>query len=323
MLLAGLGLSSGCFRTPTAPNEGDNSPLSSQEVRSFYERGRDPRQLWITVYASDQGPQFSGDHRLHPNQTCILPILTKRDRLVPIVHIKGRSTELYAALIDTTSAESWTDFSTAVQLGITPLTDPAYTTSPTHILDHSSGFLCAGDTIRLDRLHVESPLFFVLARHGSLGLMMRNQRVADLHFVLGMRFLQSFRTIQFDFPQRQLILTSTRDYSPDPAHHLATVPYSLNDGVLFVEGKINDNPQPILLDTAGLFEVILPDPQESTLELLHLGDLTFRDLTVGIHQDHQLGLLKTPRVGMRLLHSFRMTLDTEKRVIHFERPGAS
>lgn len=310
----------GCLQTPrlmpTPEPEGD--PLTKDEIKTFYEQGKDPRRFWLTVYDSDAGPVFSNDFRTHPHQYCLLPFKSGRDSLLPVIQFQGRGPARFRALIDTSSSEVWASFPAAADMGFSPLNNPPYRLFPVHVDDPIPGFMCAGDRFRLDQLQLETPLVFARAAHGSLGPLQRGAKGADA--VFGMRFLKIFQTVQFDFPGRELVLAVDSPHKPDPKRLAATVPYSSHLGALTVKGSVGGQPANLLLDTAGPFGLALAAPPAQPIGEVRLGELVFRDVMAAAAADHGLGMPDSPRVGLDLLARYKVTIDSEKKVIYFEEP---
>ena len=326
-----LCLAAGCVTTPDFGADDDEDkddedvsiPLRRDEIQTFYERAKDPREFWITVYSSPEGPVFRGDHRTHPNQEEELEFLTDNESDVPVVQTKTGRMHLHPFLIDTTSAETWVDLETASAMRLAPLGMPAYGTTPVHVEDDISGFLCIAPTLKAGILHVESVLMFVRGAKGPLGPLARDVTDPVPDGVFGTRFLEIFSYVEFDFPNRNVVLSSTKTYKPDAVRLLATVPFSTADGYLTVEGTMDERPTSFVVDTAGDYTILMPDMEGTLVRSLRIGDLLVENVTVTANTETDLALTDLARIGTRLLSRFKMTLDFKERVVHFEQPAKS
>ena len=63
LMLAGLLCAAGCKSTSDVL-----TPLNNDQLKSFFSRAQDPRRFWITVYEAEEGANFAGACRLHPEQ---------------------------------------------------------------------------------------------------------------------------------------------------------------------------------------------------------------------------------------------------------------
>lgn len=319
LVLAGCAGLAGCASPSGWEQPGPGTALTPAEIRGFYQRAQDPRRYFLTVYDSPGGPVFQGAYRPHPNQQCVLPFVSPRGSPAPIIEFRERSPDPYRALVDTSSSEVWAALPAAAAMGLVPLNNPAFYLLPAHVKDTVPGYLCAGDKFRLDPVHLEVPLVFARGARGSLGPLGRGH--PSVPFAFGMRLLQAFRTVQFDFPRRELRLAADAPYTPNPETLAATVPCSMRLGGLSVDGTINGAPATFLLDTAGGFGLVHAGAPGQPLQQVRIGGLEFTDLVPEDPAAHGLGMTDIPRIGLGLLSRFRVTLDTRSRVVHFERPG--
>ena len=324
--MVALCLPAGCITTPDVGGDEEEEeeevsiPLRRDEIQTFYGRAKDPREFWITVYPSPEGPVFRGDHRTHPNQEEELEFLTDDASDVPVIQTKTGRLHLHPFLIDTTSAETWVNLETASAMRLSPLGMPAYGTTPVHVADEVSGFLCVAPTLKAGLLRVESVLMFVRGAKGPLGALGRDVTDPVPDGVLGTRFLEIFSYVEFDFPNRTVVLSSTKTYKPDATRLLATVPFSMADGYMTVEGTMDERPTSFLVDTAGDYTILVPEKEGTLVRDLRIGDLHVENVTVTANRETDLALTDLVRVGTRLLSRFKVTLDFKERVVHFEQP---
>lgn len=311
-------LAAGC-RTP---RDVPARPLSKQELRALFSRAQEPRRLWLTVYRSEKGPVFSGHNRVHPEQLASLPFQSRQDPRAPLVLMNAWKGRDFAALVDTTAAKSWISMETFAAMQAVPLGPPAYRYPPKHVADDIPGYVCLVEKLRFDHLHVERALFCMRGGVGKLDALARGVRKPTVDAVLGMDMIKAFRYVQIDYPARAVYLSTTIGYKPEERLLVASAPYHEVEGALAVRGRINDKDAVILLDTAGDFAMATDGPAFETLRQVSLGDLVFRNVETEPAEDFDLGMLKTPRIGHGLLGRFRVTIDTEAGMIHFEQPDA-
>ena len=81
-------------------------------------------------------------------------------------------------------------------------------------------------------------------------------------------------------------------------------------------GDLNGEPQLFVIDPVGDFELAWPGHSEPMIEQVGLGDLIFRDVTIGTEKVDG----KLPRIGGQLLSKYVMTLCPKKKKVYFERP---
>lgn len=221
-------------------------------------------------------------------------------------------------MIDTSSAHSWMAMHEASSATVTPLAPPAYRTRAEHVDDSVDGYLGYLDNLKLETLRVESVLTFVRGSWDGLEIVARGVEKPVPGMVLGMKFLEPFAFVQFDFAARVVRFSADRAYQPDKKLLLASAPFESGGGPLQVVGSINGEPERIVLDTAGRFGVVLPSEKGGILRHLSIGDLVLRDLVIS-SDDTARNASPQPRVGLEILSQFRMTLDSRNKLVHFER----
>lgn len=306
-----------CRTSP--PRPAATTPMNKDDLRSFFARAIDPRRYWITVYDSDHGPTFQGHNRLHPEQLAMLPFVETTDRSAPLVEINAWLGRDFHALLDTTSARTWITMDAFHAMRGTPLGPPAYRFPVVHVREDIPGYAGVLPKVRMDNLHIENVLVCAWSAYGPFRNLARDVTpTPDL--VLGMDLLQSFQFVQVDFPARRVFFSTTFPFRPEQERLMATVSYGEVGGSLAVSGAINGKPTTLLIDTAGDFELASTNASIGTIRQLEVGNLVFRNVSVEDAGVYELGLLKYPRIGRQLLSRFRITLDPQARLIHFERP---
>jgi len=150
--------------------------------------------------------------------------------------------------------------------------------------------------------------------------MARNVERPPLEGVLGCNVLRAFATVQFDFHDRLITLTSTLPYHPKESQLLAAVPMADTEGVYTVNGMVDGKKETIILDTGGDFEIALPKMTLGPVKQVSLGDLVFRQVRTYTLRERGLEPDKTVRIGRGLLGRYKMTFDNLHYTVYFEKP---
>lgn len=304
-------------RTPPPPVA---TPLNREELRRFFARARDPRNYWITVYDSEQGPLFKGGNRLHPAQLVMLPFESPAPGALPIVKLDAWLGRDFHAFLDTTSARNWITMHAFHAMHGIPFGPPAYRFPVAHVNEDIPGFAGVIPKLRFDNLHIESAVVCVWAANGPFGNLARDVRKPAPDIIIGMDWIESFQFVQIDYPARRVFFSSTFPFRPEADRLLASVPYSVVGGAMAVGGVINGKTTLLLVDTAGDFELASTNVSVEATRQLEIGNLVLRNVEMEDSTIYDLGLLNYPRIGSRLLSRFRITIDPRARMLHFERP---
>lgn len=299
------------------PDADLGSPLPPAELEMLYQRAHDPRQHFIMIQAGESGPVFDGAHRLHPEQRWTEPFRSDKDWTAPILTIQGDSIKNVTALVDTTSAENWTDLETANRMNLIPLGPPAFATQPVHVDDSAQGFLCVSDRLRIGEIQVETGLFFVRNWRAPLQILDRGFDDPHPQCVLGMRFLLPFAHVRFDFPGRSLTLAVDGSYNPSPPRIVASIPYRERAWALTVEGNLNGEPVPVVLDTAGQYGLAVANPTPAPVTLT-MGDWALEPTVAVDVKEAGLTLDRAVHVGLGVLSRYIVTLDHLQGLVHIE-----
>lgn len=293
-------------------------PLSAQELEQFFSRAQDERRFWLTKYESDQGPVFTGAHRLHNDKFALMPFETRRKLPVPMISARLRTPQEHVALIDTSARASWIEFGLGREMGLIPIGPPSYRLYAAHVNDPIPGYLGVAPRLIIDQLHVDTALFYVKAAHGPLTLLTREDKDLRAPMVLGADFIRAFHFVQIDYPNRTVLFSTTTPYKTDPDRLIASVPMRNYNGSIVVTGSIGDRDTPMLLDSLGDFAVAC-DPGKNAQQVM-FGDLVLRNPTYTDIHTTGLGFPDVPRIGRHVLSRFIVTFDGKSRQIHFERP---
>lgn len=311
-------LAAGC--RSTAPQS--MTPLTVSQAKHFLAKARDPRLFGITTYPSDDGDIFVNANLVASGQHAILPLRSDDPSWPPIVRIRLGDASPTLALIDTSSMNNWVVLSAARQAGAIPLTqDLDDRKLASHVVETIGGYLVTTEPIEMGGARVTAPLFYARAAQGAMGPLARRLEKPVPSAVLGCSLLRSFRYVQFDFPEKRVVLSSISEYFPDPSLLLARLPLESAGGVLGARAILDQKEALVILDTGGDFELAMTEPPTAPFRQVALGDLILRQVNVTSARDLGLGLPKYPRLGRKLLSRYKVTFDWSRKLIYFERPA--
>ena len=106
--------------------------------------------------------------------------------------------------------------------------------------------------------------------------------------------------------------------SPPELLH-ASLPMKQYRGGLAVEGHMGEYEGYFLIDTAGDYEVAMPDPARSQEPELWLDNVRFENVTVSDSTQPGFGEHRIPAIGARLLARHRVVFDFKRNRMIFER----
>lgn len=296
------------------------TPLSAAELEEFFSRAQDERRFWLTKYESDFGPVFSGSHRLHTEKFALVPFISRKNSSAPMIAVRLRTPQQFSALIDTAARASWIEFDLARDTGVIPIGPPSYRLYAAHVNDPIPGYLSVAPRLIIDQMHVDTSLFYVKAAHGPLTLLTRGDPELSAPLILGGEFIKAFHFVQFDYPNRTVLFSTTTPYKTDGDRLIATLPMREYNGSIAVEGYFENQATPFLLDSLGDFSVASGIPAGPTVRQIMIGDLVLRNVPHTDLVPLSLGYPETPRLGQHVLSRYIVTFDGKNRLVHFERP---
>lgn len=308
----------GCATTDPLPVAALYTPAELAAIRTT---ARDPRIFFMNVYRDEQdNPVYTDANRIYQDITVYLPFVSPPGTSLPMIAGSVRSGAALRALTDTTTAEGWLALDRRRALGFEILGPDPRAIQPQHVLDDAPGLAGVLPELRLSELRVEMALLYGRTARGSLWPLTRDPRTGTADAVLGMDLLRAFSWVQWDFPNRLLVL-STQPLAADPdTRRLAELPLQSAAGPLIVEAEIEGRAVSITLDTAGDYEFCADRPPSDIVRQLSLGDLVFRRLQA--QDPRALGLPPgSPRLGLRALAPFRLTLDNRRKMVYIDAPA--
>jgi len=314
----GLLLTPGCATISSYPVV---TPYSPAELASVKAAARDPRIFFMNVYRDERDvPVYTDANRVYQELTVYLPFVSPPGTALPLVAGSVRSGTVARALTDTTTAESWLPLDRRGALGFEILGPEPTAVQARHVLDDVPGFAGVLPELRLSELRVEMALLYGRAAHGSLWPLTRDPRTGTADVVLGMDLLRAFTWVQWDFPNRLLVLSTQLPVVDPEIRRLAELPLQSTSGPLVVEAVIEGRSVPLMLDIAGDYEFCAENPPADIVRQVSLGDLVFRRLQA--RDPRALGLASGgPRLGLRALAPYRLTLDNRRKMVYVEAPA--
>lgn len=299
----------------TTDKQQKDDPLSPTQIEMTLSHARPPQQFGFALRSKNGGIAYVGQGRLHPNHFASTEMLEEN---IPVIQMRGRSKRINMnALVDPGSSVSWMEFSAAQDfnayfMGVNNLVIPYrgnYNTGGV------KAFAAVVTQVRIDNLFIENVPFYVRMSQGSLGPLARGIRKPQIDAVIGYDNLQGFEYIQFDLQNNTIAFSATHPYEPNPdllvdSAKIAKVP---GHG-LAVEGVLDDDDSPVILDLAGNYSLARGDIKVATTRNLELGHLAFDDVPTLVLPAHAV----PPRVGRKLLEPYLITICNREGVVHFE-----
>ena len=330
LLAAALGLAVGCA---TPPRSLEPRPLNQEEVDTFLSSGRDARQYNITIYPNAAGPRFEFANRLHPGQAAQASFASPKGSPLPIIRIKLETRPQFKFLIDTSARQSWLRLESAGLFDY-EVFDPPMGDYPDHVLSGIPGYAGIVHKLVLDKMNIESAIFYVMPARGPLGPLLRIEEEAvespqadrtqqkpdaGIHAVMGAALLRPFPFVRFDFPGRTVAFVTSGDYVP-PANSRVVARLKMYDwhGRPAVQGTLDGQPLTMVIDTAGGFDLSLPGDSGSGLRSLVLGDLDVGEIHASAHADRSLPKKFPARLGLGVLARYAITFDHQNALVWFE-----
>ena len=323
----------------TTPKTLEAVPLSQTEVDQFLASGRDARTYGITIYPGASGTRFEFANRPRTERRMRLDFTGPRSSRRPVVKGQSAITDPFPILLDTSSRQSWATLTAAKGLEYRVFAPPEGEYAD-HVAADIPGYAGVGNKLIFDKLHVESPVYYVAPARGGLGALARaaerpglppalaakrEKAAGQLPLVLGNETLRNFAYVRFDFPARAVELSSTRAYQPaDGAAVAANLPMLDWRGRPAVQATLDGQPILLVLDTAGDFDLVLPgEPANVGPAELALGARATAAVDVAAAADYGLPAEFPARLGLGVLADYAVTLDFKNRRVLFENPAAA
>ncbi len=295
--------------------EQKDSPLSKDQQEKFLSKTKMPQQFGYSVYRVKGGIACSGEARQHPNHFATAKMLEDG---IPVVKMQGKSNRTKMnALLDTSSPISWIEFSAAQKLDVhfLGLDKKVIPYRGSYNTGGVAAFAGVATQVRIEDLFLESVPFFVRMSIGSLGPLSRGIKKPKIDAIIGYDTLRTFEYIQFDLKNNVINLSSATPFPPPEGDNVfsARIIPSKSFG-LVVEGTVNDEPSPIIIDLAGDFNFARGDIKVAVTPAIELGNLSFMDVPTLVLPLHD----SPARVGRRQLESYLITICNKEGVVYFQ-----
>lgn len=313
ILMLSILVLAGC-RTPSGKPA--DKPLSKTQQESYLARAKPPQQFGFSIYAVDDGMAYAGHGRLHPNHFTSAEMIKEN---IPVISMRGRSPRnTLNALVDTSSPVSWMEFSVSQEfsahfMGINQQVIPYRGSLNTGGIRAFAGVITQ---MRIDNLFIENMPFYIRMSSGSLGPLARGIRKPRVDAIVGYDNLRNFEYIQFDPYNNTISFSATTPYVPSESLpcEVVRIVKATKYG-LAVEGEIDGQPTPMVLDFAGDFSLARGDVKVSTTREMRIGEMEFNDVPTLVLPVHAA----PPRLGRKLLTPYLVTICNKKGVVYFEK----
>jgi hypothetical protein len=303
---------SGCLS-----NNGElkDKPLSQSQQKMYLSKARPPQQYGFSIYAVENGIAYAGQGRLHPNHFTSKEMIEEN---IPVISMRGRSPRnTLNALVDTSSPVSWMEFSVSQDFGayFMGINEQVLPYRGSYNTGGVNAFAGVVTQMRIDNLFIENMPFYIRMSRGSLGPLARGIRKPKIDAIVGCDNLQSFEYIQFDPYNNKINFSATKPYSPNSGLKSEVVKIVKATGHgLAVEGKVDGQPTPIVLDFAGDFSLARGDIKVATTRRIQIGEIEINDVPTLVLPVHAA----PPRIGRKLLTPYIVTICFNEGVVYFE-----
>ncbi len=312
LILSSL-LLAGCISNNGEP---EDNPLSSAQIEMCLSRTRPPQQFGFSIFAVEGGVAYAGRGRLHPNHFTSAEMLEEN---IPVIRMRGRSKRnTMTVLVDTSSPVSWMEFSTSQDFNayFMGINDNVIPYRGNYNTGGIKAFASVVTQVRIDNLFIENIPFYIRMSQGSLGPLARGIHKPEIDAIVGYDNLRSFEYVQFDLQDNTISFSASQPYTPNPDILLDVAKIVKAPGYgLAIEGKLDDQPIPLILDFAGDFSLARGDIKVATTRLLQMGHISLRDVPTLVLPTH----VAPPRVGRKLLTPYLITICNNEGVVYFEK----
>lgn len=322
-----LGATAGCQTDPATGRRRPASGLAPQvdrETKAFLARAADPRLYSITLYQQEQDDRLVvvNGNRIRAGRQAGLPFLSPAGTPIPLVEAKTDRNQPCQVLFDASTPYSWSATDRSMLLGLVPLGPPVQAVTPTHVIDNVPGYLSVIPALQLDRVSMDAVLVYSRPVSGSLWPLSRHASAGGAAVVFGFDLMRSFSYVQWDYPTRLVLLGTGAPYEATENRVAASMPLDPETGVMAVKASFDGRLETAVLDTAGDYEVAMPDPPSALLKQVTIGEVVFRQVRAASARELGLGQQDLVRIGARLLSRYCITFDVRKNVVYFEIPDA-
>jgi hypothetical protein len=291
--------------------------MPQMQQNTYLSHAKPPQQFGFEVVSVDDGITYSGNCRLHTNH---LASAKMQRQNLSVIELHGRSKrDNMHALIDVSSPSSWLEFSIARDI------NAQFMGVDGEVIPYRGSYNTGGENayagvatqLQINQLLMENVPFYIRMVSGSLGPLARGIRVPKVDAILGYDNLRNFEFIQFDLGNNMIRFSTTTPYVPHKFRLMETAKIVNAPGHgLAIEGSIDSQPTPVLLDFAGNFNFARGDVKVNTTREVNLGNLTFRQVPTLVLPVHD----SVPRAGRNMLAPYVVTICNNEGIVYFEIP---
>lgn len=306
-----LALMTGCA---SKNKYGEERFLSEREQKTALAKTKTPQYFGFNAFPMSDGIGFSGTARLHPNHIATMKFQGKG---IPVIKVEGRASRMKCnALIDTSSATTFMDFSTANEFEATFMGMGEDVIPYRGIQDKTvNSYAAVVSRLRVDQLFIENIPIYVRMSEGALGPIARGIFEPNPTLSIGYDLLSLFETIRINLQDNTIILTSTHAHKPSDSLLMSKARILSRKGYgLVVDGAIFGEPTPIVIDLAGDYYFIRSDKNVTETKQVSMGEVVYRKVpTMYLPVKDAL-----PRVGRKMLEKYAITICPSQQTVFFE-----
>jgi len=296
---------------------GGEKLLSEEEIHKALMNSKPPQQFGFNVYPTQGGIAMSGSARLHPRHKADVPF---ESREMPVIKMGGISSRMSMyALLDPAAAESWMSYDVAKSFRATFLgLDGRFIPYRGPVMSgQADAYAAVVSQMRIDQLFIENAPVYVRMATGSMGPAARGILKPHIGGVIGYEILKNFEYIQFNLLANKIYFSSTVPYTPDENLLIGQAAIVAIPRLgLAVDGAIDGQAVPILLDFAGNFEFARTDLNTAVTKQIGLGNVVYLNVPT-ILVDTVDGY---PRAGNLMLRKYIVTICPRAGLVYFEQP---
>ena len=304
----------GC-KTPNYSTTETKLPEIQQQA--YLSHAKPARHFGYQVFPiSNNEIGLRGNARLHPNHRAVVPMEKNK---IPVIEIAGRNYRDPApALIDTSSPDSWMEFSYSqtVNTDFLSFRERYFPYRGNRNTGGVPAYAAIAYQLRIGQLFVENMPLYTRMATGSLGMQARNIQSPAIRTVLGYDLLKLFSYVQFNFINGTIDFDTMNPFTPNENWLLAqtSIIDKENEG-LVIEGALFGKKTPFVLDLAGDYHLAHSNADRLPARQLSLGELVFRKVP-----QTKLPPQVLPRLGRYLFTDLIITICPQAGTVYFERP---
>ena len=304
----------GC-KTPI--NSTIETKLPEMKQQAYLSHAKPARHFGYQVFPiSNNEIGMRGNARLHPNHRAVVAM--KKNK-IPVIEIAGRNYRNPApALIDTSSPDSWMEFSYSQTINTEFLSfrERNFPYRGKHNTGGVPAYAAIAYQLRIGQLFIENMPLYIRMATGSLGMQARNVQFPAIRTVIGYDLLKLFSYVQFNFINGTIDFNTMNPFTPNEKWLLAKTSIIDKQGEgLIIEGALFGEKTPFVLDLAGDYHLAHANADNPTARQISVGELVFRKVPQTTLPPQVL-----PRLGRYLFTDLIITICPKTGTVYFERP---